>query len=223
MPEKKNLSGLLPVLVAVFCVTCSVRSADEHAQQQPPPKPELGSDSKTLSPSLSTPPSDTTSLIRKIDFGNFTYPYGSLSESPSFTLKDGSRPVKRDGEGIILERAADLGGATYGDLTGDSVEEAVVTISFLSGGSWLPHNVYVYTLQHGKPHLLWLIETGDRADRGLKQVDIDNGELVLELYSPEDSKGACCPTKFTRTRYTWDSKENKFHKKGQDELLPLNK
>ena len=124
---------------------------------------------------------------------------------------------------MILEGAADFSGASYGDLTGDGVEEAVVHISFVSGGSWLPNNIYIYSLRNGKPQLLWLIETGDRADRGLKQTEIDNGELVLELYSPEGSEGACCPTRFTRARYTWASKKRKFHKKGQDELLPLSR
>lgn len=221
MPGKEIFLGLLFVVHTILCITCSVRSVEESPQQHSTPLTESQSEWRAASLSLSV--QDKERQIRKIDFKNFTYPYGSLSDVRFFTLKNGSKPEKRDDKGMIEERAADFSEVYYGDLTGNSVEEAVVRISFVSGGSWLPNNVYVYSLQKGRPHLLWLIETGDRADRGLKQVLIDNGELILELYSTEGNQGICCPTRFTRTRYIWDLKAKKFRINGKPELLLLNK
>ena len=65
--------------------------------------------------------------------------------------------------------------------------------------------------------LLWAVSTGDRADDRLRDVYIENGGLVVELFSPIDKRGDCCPVKFKRTRYGW--REGKFRPDGKEELL----
>lgn len=41
-----------------------------------------------------------------------------------------------------------------------------------SGGdscSAIPYHVYIFTLENGKPEVIWDFDTGDRADGGLRQ------------------------------------------------------
>ena len=84
-----------------------------------------------------------------------------------------------------------------------------------SNGSAIPEIVYIFSLQNGRPKLLWSFETGERADGGLRQVYADCGHLVVELYGrgkiigtdlyADDGTRAEQPYPYivTRTRYQW--------------------
>jgi hypothetical protein len=63
-----------------------------------------------------------------------------------------------------------------------------------------------------------MFRTGDRADAGLKDSRVENGNLIVELYGQDrvllggfetgkvtgDEEQLCCPTFFTRTAYKWN-------------------
>ena len=106
------------------------------------------------------------SPIRSVNFAKIAYPnfpvYGR-SETKHTTLKPGQ------GEPSHI---------SYGDVTKDGVEEAMVVLPIETQGSAIPYYVYVFTMENGKPKLLWDFEAGDRADGGLRQVYADNGQLV---------------------------------------------
>ena len=104
----------------------------------------------------------------------------------------------------------------YGDVTGDDIEEAIVSLSIQTGGSATPGLVYIYTFQRNGPKLLWLRSTGDRADGGLRDVYAQNGQLVVELNSSLGSRGDCCPTRFIRTTYEW--RAGRFRQKRKETL-----
>jgi hypothetical protein len=172
-----------------------------------------------------------SSPIREIDFANFTYPSHFRGEAGGYRVRDGEMlPKRKDKIGRPLDMWLVLAGVKYGDATGDGREEAVVDLSWITGGTADADLVYVYGLRKGKPKLLWAFETGDRADGGYKNVFAENGELVVELQGKnkiigrdlyEDdgtNMGDCCPTHFTRTRYKWA--HNRFRPKAKSEVLP---
>jgi hypothetical protein len=171
-----------------------------------------------------TPNSPPQISIRNADFNNFTYPWpkGYIDpDEPSqtvFTLRDGELPETRDKEGRVNGMGVSLAEIIYGDATGDGSEEAIIDLSILSGGSALPHIVYIYTLRNGRPLLLWTLSMGDRADEGLRRAYAENAKLVVESYSPIDSRGACCPKYFDRTHYVW--RANRFRQESKEKLLP---
>ena len=154
--------------------------------------------------------------IRKIDFNNFTYPWTKDLLSPgkaarkTFRLKEGELAPTRDEVGVYMI------GVYYADVTGDNAEDAVVVLYLRSGGSAMPNVVYVYGFQDSKLRLLWAFSTGDRAEKGLRNVYAENGILKVELYSPEDNHGDCCPLYYTRTSYQWTGK--RFDQKGVESL-----
>lgn len=170
--------------------------------------------------------------IGTFDFRNYTYELPRGWQNPDgspITLTDGRvAPVSVDtNESMSDEERASrkamrrigLSYVTtkYLDVTGDGEDEAVVVLKIETGGSAIPQIVYVFSWRDGRPELLWPFRTGDRADGGLKDIRVENGELTLELYGQDrfvlgqtetgkvtgDEEQLCCPTHFTRTHYKW--------------------
>jgi hypothetical protein len=141
-----------------------------------------------------------------VDFDNISYP----------RFPDYSDPSGRQKKYITLKPGE--GGPNfinYGEVTGDGVEDALVALGIDNRGSAIPHYVYIFTVEKGKPKLIWDFETGDRADGGFRNVYADNGQLVIELFGKDrviggqlykGDEGLCCPSSFTRTRYKWTGK-----------------
>jgi hypothetical protein len=177
-------------------------------------------------------PKSSESTIRQVDFANFTYPSHFAGQIGGFKLRNGElAPKRRDEIGRPLDMWLVLEVVTYGDVTGDGTEEAIIDLGWVTGGSAIPDLVYVYGLSSGKPRMLWAFETGDRADGGYKKVFAENKQLVVELYGKDKiigrnlyeddgtKRGACCPTYFTRTRYKWAN--NRFRQEGKSEILTV--
>jgi len=155
-----------------------------------------------------------TPSIRSIDFANFAYPakYVFTTHEKEFTLRQGRFA------GDDKHNAISLAYVTFGDVTGDGLEDAMVTLAPVLTGSATPLVTYIYTLSNNQPRFLWAFRTGDRADGGLRRVYSENGKLVIERFSSDGSKGACCPVAFTRKYYAWNGKE--FQTVGPVETLP---
>jgi hypothetical protein len=115
--------------------------------------------------------------------------------------------------GAIFERVI------YGDVTRDGAEEALVVVSFVTGGSAIPQCVYDFSVDGGRAHLLWSVLTGDRADGGLKAAEAESGDLVLETYAPEGSRCDCCPVAYRRERYCYS--RGQFKRVTRSGLLEL--
>ena len=164
------------------------------------------------------------SSIHSVDFANFTYPWtDGLSVrggTETFSLRDGKRPEIRDASGHVDEIGVYLEQVSYGDVTGDGIEDAIIFMSILTGASAMPGQVYIYTLRGNHPKLLWHFSTGDRAEDGYRKVYADQGNLVVELNGPKRrGEGLCCPVRFTRTRYQW--RGGRFRQKGRKEITPI--
>ena len=172
----------------------------------------------------------TSSPLGSFDFKNYTYP-----------LPKGWQDV--DGKDVILENGTRRGGektiglayvtTKYFDATGDGQDEAFVILKIMTAGSAIPQAVYVYLWKNDAPELIWNFRTGDRADGGLKKLQMENGELVVELYGQDryiigdaetlkitgDEEQICCPAFFTRTRYKWNG--STFRLAGKRETYSL--
>jgi len=177
----------------------------------------------------------TSSPMGLFDFKNFTYPLPRGWQDPDgtdLTLTDGRRvPVSKfvsedmEDEERAEARATRRIGMSYVttkylDVTDDGQDEAIVILKVETTGNAIPQLVYVYEWKDDKPELRWNFRTGDRADGGLKDMRVENGELVVELYGQDrfllgetetgkitgDEEQLCCPTYFTRTSYKWNGR-----------------
>ncbi len=189
----------------------------------------------STSPKQSEPRSNKSqpkSPIRQVDFKNFTYPKlptGKCSMN-EVRLINGRYDASADIAGkhpAVDCWSVEVGLITYGDVTGDGEEEAIIELYAESGGTEASEDVFIYAMRSGNPVLLWKFETGDRAEGGPRRIAAENGELVVELfgvgtsigkklYGTEDV-GACCPKHFTRTRYRWFGTQ--FQQDGSEEVF----
>jgi hypothetical protein len=158
----------------------------------------------------------TASPIGKFDFKNYTYPLPrgwQDSDGGEAELVGGKRAmemsedVKKIGLSFVTTK--------FLDITGDGQDEAIVILKIETGGGAIPQLVYVFTWKNEEPEMIWYFRTGDRADGGLKDIRVENGEVNIELYGQDryivgeldtakvtgDEEQLCCPTYFTRSRY----------------------
>jgi hypothetical protein len=172
----------------------------------------------------------TDSAFSKINWANFTYelPKNWRNGEDTITLVNGKHPMDKDKIGMVLL------GVKYGEVTGDSSEEAIVSAGIITGGITKLSVVYIFTLQNSQPKLIWNFETGDRGDGGLKNVYAEGKNLVIELYGKdryifsqketlkveeEYDLDVCCPINFTKTSYKFNGRD--FTMKGKWEAFPL--
>lgn len=178
----------------------------------------------------------TDSAISRFDFRNFTYELPRGWQNPDgttdITLKKGrvSRvetkvDEKMDNDakaGLKSQRRIGMSFVTekFMDVTGDGEDEAIVILKVETGGAAIPQLVYVFSWKDNRPELIWPFRTGDRADGGLKDIRVENGQMVVELYGQDrfllgqtetgkigdDVEQLCCPTHFTRSFYKWNGK-----------------
>lgn len=160
-------------------------NGDAHAAPQVAATPAVeADDSKKLDEK------EVPAAFKGVDFKNFSYPISWTRRAAR--LEDGRLEFHQDevfGSGWF-----DLKDVGYADLTGDGMEEAVVDVDSVScggscdGGSDL---FYVYTIQKGRPKLLWRIESGDMAyGCGLKSFEADAGGVNIEVFRDCRLEGA---------------------------------
>jgi hypothetical protein len=248
----KEIALAAAIAVLLFASACSTSTEAEpdsvHAEASAPapppqPSPSPSSDMPNLQAEiLDARFKDSASPLSSFDFKNFTYPLPRGWQNPDgtdLTLTDGKRlPISKfvtddmeDDEKAEARALRRIGMSyvttRYLDMTGDGQDEAIVILKVETTGNAIPQLVYVYEWKDDKPELIWNFRTGDRADGGLKDLRIENGEIVLELYGQDrfllgetetskitgDEEQLCCPTFFTRTFYKWNGKSFQLQKK----------
>lgn len=244
----KDIAGLFAIAVLLFNISCDSRAdatnASAAVEPSPvePPRPQ-NSPAAQASPAMPNLQAEilddrgktTSSPLGKFDFRNFTYPLPRGWQHPDgdeIVLQNGKLAPKfkdvdeemspEEKAAAKAERRIGMSYVTtkYLDADNDGQDEAVVVLKIETGGNAIPQLVYVYAWKDGRPELLWNFRTGDRADGGLKDIRMEDGEMVVELYGQDrfllgqaetskitgDEEQLCCPTFFTRTVYKWNGR-----------------
>lgn len=158
--------------------------------------------------------------IRKTDFKNFTYEPGCAGDDvKKVTVKNGEFSSEKQMEGYVDRFYFTVFSVTYGDLTGDNAEEAVILTSCNTGGSGNFTEGFIYTLKNGKPVLLTGIPGGDRAYGGLRTARVENGQLIVESNDAGENGASCCPEFIVTTHY--ELKGGTFNEVGKAEKRDL--
>lgn len=163
--------------------------------------------------------------IRQVDFKNFTYPlsghllgHSSLEwlDTPvhpatnrkRIHLVDGSELKKTssvvvDGKEYGQYEGFTFESVSYADLTGDGNDEAIIVLTYHTGGTQTTNYVYVYSFEEHGPKLLAYCHTGSRSESGLYHVSAKKGLLVVELLDPAKASAECCSSGVLISRYRW--------------------
>ena len=134
--------------------------------------------SQTWIPKLSSAPTvaavTTVNTPAEVDFRNFTFPPGTLSQS-AITMRNGE--YKRE-DGVDREYywVADV---VFGELSGVAGGEAIVVVKYNGGGNGVFSEGLVFALRDRTPTFLVKFEGGDRAN-GIHSVRIERRKLLIE-------------------------------------------
>lgn len=140
--------------------------------------------------------------IRDVDLRNFTYePYCTGATPDKITVKNSEFSEEKQEEGYVDRIYFRVFDISYGDLTGDRNDEAVVLTVCNTGGTGNFSEGFIYGLIGGKPTLLARIPGGDRAYGGLRTARVEKGQLVVESNDVGELGGACCPEIIVTSRY----------------------
>lgn len=153
--------------------------------------------------------------IRQIDFRNFRYPWRAVTTPGDFqwltkfdttvSLRDGVHVFKADECGGPYRRCSEvsISEVLYADVNDDFIQDAIIILSYSSGGRAHWEYLYMYTVGNGTSKLIAAFETGTRVYHGLHRIYPGNGHLIVELNEPDENEGECCATWRTRTEYQW--------------------
>lgn len=139
--------------------------------------------------------------IKDVDFNNFTYDASCAGEdTQKITVKDSEFSEMKEVDGFPDRLYFKAFNVTYGDLTGDNKDEAIILTVCNTGGTGNFTEGFIYGIKGGKLTLLTRIPGGDRAYGGLREASAENGILAVESYDVGEAGGACCP-EFVVTSY----------------------
>jgi hypothetical protein len=149
-----------------------------------------------------TPVTTSISDIRQVDFKNFTYRLEWEKEKEDIRLRDRGR-IRADGAESGLQRI------TYGDLTGDGAEEAIVLLRGTNTRiSRTLDEVFIYTLRSGKAVALAHFEGGRRGDYILSVGSLGSNfkveDRLLILDQAILREGEYVPTQYYTIKYRWN-------------------
>ena len=165
--------------------------------------------------------------IRRVDFRNFTYdwlPAGHDAPAgvKAITLEDGEAEYDYAPGETPDFAAISFEDLSYGDVTGDDVEDAVVVLHIGGPGNPRPYGVLVYTATAGSTRLLWTHTSGGGSHGGLRDAYAKDGQLIVEEYNPNivDADGKKfylgSAKTYTRVSRRWDGQT--FQRAGSEEL-----
>lgn len=160
---------------------------------------------------------------RTVDFWNFVYQWPDsirkISRTPKegLELKDGVVQISDGKEALKFpDWGASIRSLSFGDVTNDGRPEALVVVNLQDGVHGFGTNlVYVYSLDSGHtPRQLLNFADGERARGGLRDLYVEHGRLVVELWGRnagfESLSGAdwgVAPAHaaevYSKTQYAW--------------------
>ncbi len=115
------------------------------------------------------------------------------------TLTDGKYEGKPFVEGGASRPTVTYVDATWGDLSGDDADDAVVFLAENSGGSGVFTYLAVMVEQDGQPMNVATTMLGDRTD--INDLKIENGEIVVKILAHGPDDPMCCPTQNTIKKF----------------------
>ncbi len=145
---------------------------------------------------------ESRSDIRHVDFKNLSYCLECEGDMKVIELRDGSQ-VSADGARSGLMRI------TYGDLTGDGSEEAIILMRRQNTRiSRTLDEVFVYTLKNGESVALAHFEGGRRGDYILSVESLKSNFKIEDRFLILDQailrEGEDVPTQYYTIKYRWN-------------------
>lgn len=154
--------------------------------------------------------------MRGVDLRNFSYPFVERESPPNAVRWMPKSPAPRvgavDGRRVFVSKKCEdqtdcplltLDKVQHVRLAAIQGDAAPVVATYHTGGSATWQYVYVVDNLAGAPEVLAWLETGSRAEQGLRKVAVERGDLVVTVSDPAKRQGDCCSSGAIVTRYRW--------------------
>ncbi len=147
--------------------------------------------------------------IHAVDWKNFVYPWPGEPDIPEswswLTVRATSRVKLVDSRhtfppGGPASPHLIFKNVSYGDLTGDGHDEAVVDLAYETGGTAFWDYIFVFECREGRVSLLSILRSGIGGRGGLEDIHIAR-RLVVDFSDPARMKGLCCSAGIVRVTY----------------------
>lgn len=185
-------SALMLLLLVIMAAACTPAAAPVSSPTPTAAQP---------APSTPTPVATPTPAGQAINLDllkNFTYKLESAG-GLQVTLVDGSFKTNDPGSPATL--SGQLVKSALGDLNGDGVLDAAVTLAVNTGGSGTFHELLVILAQDGKAVQAADLFLEDRL--GEKSLSIADGLITLEAVRHTANDPLCCPSENAVTVYRY--------------------
>jgi len=107
----------------------------------------------------------------------------------------------------------------FGDIDGDTKDEAIVSTSYWGGGSGVFSDDFVYKIVGGKPEVISRFGIGDRSMGGVDKVWIENGIVYVRRFDSGSHGAACCSEFKITYGFKWNGSD--FDEVGNISKVPL--
>jgi hypothetical protein len=91
----------------------------------------------------------------------------------------------------------------FGPISGLPGTTAIAEVGYHTGGTAHWGYLYVISIRDEKPKVVAWLETGSRADMGLRDIALHKGDLILTVNDPDQRQGDCCSLGTLIYRYRW--------------------
>lgn len=93
---------------------------------------------------------------------------------------------------------------SFGDLTGDGIDEVAVRVFYHLGGSGSFTGVFIYSLRDGSTEFIGQIKGGDRALGGIENVQIEGGQVIVKSAEADEDACMACYQYLDTKKYRYD-------------------
>ena len=143
--------------------------------------------------------------VHDLDWSNRTY-FGGVGEARDYLpMRAGTYQRGKPNDDNYLYAKVDS--PTFGDVTGDRRDEALVRLVINTGGTGWFDVVNVFAMDGNSPYVLGTIGGGDRGDGGIVQASVVDGNVAIVRNQSLDGDGACCPSTVLHEVWHWNGKQ----------------
>ncbi|HWS85843.1 MAG TPA: hypothetical protein VN282_02540 [Pyrinomonadaceae bacterium] len=213
----------------------SINYSNVGAAGSPGTKPEVSADGSRRGKGVRGIAPGSSANIRQVDFRNYSYPLSG--RCTSLLSRQGNIQLK-SGESDVIKKApyecvfSLEGKVSYGDLTGDGVEEALAyagcrcaNVETLSNFEESDSDLFVYTLKDGEAALLATFDYDDFSGQGYNRIyqsnfkdgteivslsgnpKIEGGFLVLQMLAYKGNFRVDPPDYKVEMKYRWNGSD----------------
>lgn len=190
----KRGTWLLAIATLAALATIATACSGGSGYDGPTPTPEATTTLAGTSTPQTTAGATNTPIpgLSIEDLRNATYP-SDITESGTVTLVDGLFEDRVSSNGFESPLGVRFGSEVgLGDLDGDGMDDAAVTLVVNTGGTGSFVNLFVVLNQDGAPAPIASVFLGDRVI--VEAIRIAESRIELDMITHAPSDGFCCPS-----------------------------